>query len=183
MTGIPTLMIVFCSALQPSVAQPDTLPSESSSVGSDKGHWLGVRGGSRTGQDGLSNSWIFAAGYEGRFSDNWSIPIEAQWFRDTEKPDGESRTLFTVSAALKLRIPLHRETTNFYIQVGAGPIFLGLVSHVALGAEFGLVDRISLYSQVKLYNLGPDLPDAFVTIGLNINVTSERLRQQYHDHE
>jgi hypothetical protein len=150
------------------MAQVDPSAESLGAVVSDKGHWLSVRLGSRTTEATLGDRWIVVVGYEGRFSTNWSIPIEAQWFRDVKL-----ETQFTLTAAIKLRVPFNLEYSNVYLQAGVGPYGFGWVAHYAIGLEYGILDRSSLCCQVKVFNLGPDLPGAFVSLGINLNATSE----------
>jgi hypothetical protein len=45
--------------------------------------------------------------------------------------------------------------------------------------EYGLFDRLSLYLQVKKFGPTAEIRDSFISIGVNINATSGRLREQY----
>lgn len=158
-----------------SFSQTNSSSDVSSAIKSDKGHWLTLRVGSITGGTDIGNRWIILGGYEGRFSKNWSIPIEAQLFQDTYY----RRSWFMMSAALKLRFQLPRQSTNFFVQGGIGTYILFPVLHYAAGVEYGLFDRLSLYLQVKKFGSGAEIRDGFISIGVNINATSERLRDQY----
>jgi len=158
-----------------SFSQTDSTTDTSTLIKSDKGHWLTLRVGSITGGTDIGNRWIILGGYEGRFSKNWSIPIEAQLFQDTYY----RRSWFMMSAALKLRFQLPRQSTNLYVQGGIGTYIYYPVLHYAAGVEYGLSDGLSLYLQVKKFGSTTEIRESFISIGININATSERLRREY----
>jgi len=174
MRSLLIFTVLALAAASTSVSQID-VPNESVSTTSDMGHWLAARVGSITGGTDFGNRWIILGGYEGRFSRNWSVPVEAQLFRDIT----DQRTRFMLSAGLKARVPLDRTATSLYAQGGIGTGVLYPVWHYAGGVEYGVWDRVSLYLQVKKFSGNLDISEAFLSIGININATSERLRRKY----
>jgi len=149
--------------------------SSTTGMKSDKGHWFAFRVGTLSGGSDIGNRWIILAGYEGRFSRNWSVPIEAHLYEDVN----HSRPWAMVTAALKLRILLPHQSTNLFAQGGIGTYSIGLQSHYAIGFEYGLADRLSLALQAKKFPGNSDLRQWFITAGININATSDRLRLKY----
>ena len=83
------------------------------------------------------------------------------------------------SAALRLRFPLPRQSTNVYVQGGMGAYIVGPIYHYAAGVEYGLLDRLSLSRQVKRFASTSEIGEGFVTLGVNINATTQGPREAY----
>ena len=160
-----------------SSAQTDSLMVAPGTWKSDKGHWLAVRVGAITGGSNIVNDWIILGGYEGRFSKNWSVPLEFMAYNDYTR----QRSWFNLSAALKIRFPILNPATSLYAQAGIGSGGFTYAAHYAVGSEYGVADRLSLYLQAKRFTRNLDIQGVFVSIGVNINATSKRLRQKYEE--
>jgi hypothetical protein len=168
--------VLTCSlAATTCLGQTDSVTANQRLLQSDKGHWLTLRVGGIAGGTDIGNRWIVLGGYEGRFSRHWSIPIEFQVFQDISY----HRSWFMLAAGLKARFQLPRPSTNLYLQAGMSTYLIGPIFYYAAGAEYGLLDRLSIYLQVKRFGSYSDIGDSFITIGININATSERLREKY----
>ena len=134
---------------------------------SELGQYLGVRSGVLVAKNPVKNRWVLTAGYEGRFSTHFSIPIELLIFR---LEDG-GPVLHELSTALKFRVPLFGNLTNLYVQGGlSNGMNRGLVLHYAGGVELRLLDSILLVAQAKDF-VTVDL-GSFVTLGVAINLSS-----------
>jgi hypothetical protein len=170
-----TAALIGLVSVTVSLGQTLSSSDSSSRFKSDKGHWLALRVGAITGGADIGNRWIILGGYETRFAKNWSIPIEAQVFEDVNY----GRSWFMLSAALKLRFRLFRPDVNVFAQGGIGTYIMYYPLHYAVGFEYGLHDRLSLYLQVKKFDKNSEINDAFISLGINFNVATERLRQEY----
>src|SRR3970282_1503346 len=104
MRGILLLSILTIIGTSPSVSQTDSTQEENA------GYLLTVRSGSLVGDKDLEAPWAIIAGFEGRFSANWSVPIELLIFRI----NNDQSIIHEISAALKLRVPLFRRLMNLY---------------------------------------------------------------------
>lgn len=151
----------------------------------DKGHWIGLKAGFIASGEPFGDRWIMSGMYEFRFAKNWSLPIEASWFKrvrvinDGIKNNRYVNKELALSAALKLRVLLSKPSTNVFVQTGVGSGSMYWVYHYALGMEYGITDRVAVYLQVRQHSPNLDIDEFFFQIGINLDVTSSRLKQKY----
>ncbi len=143
----------------------------------DLGSWIGVRVGVQTNGGNLAERWAVAGMYEWRFSKVFSVPVEFYLFRDRGYVFNEIghrqkvfETLPILSVGLKIRFGFR--TVNAYVQGGmeyiSGSGFFLTTPNYAVGIEFFLTEKISLYSNIHK-NIIPDYRH-FITIGTNIKI-------------
>ncbi|MFN0158049.1 MAG: hypothetical protein ACKVRP_08275 [Bacteroidota bacterium] len=91
----------------------------------------------------------------------------------------ESESLLALSIAIKLRFGLGRPGTDFFAQTGIGSGSIYPVVHYAGGIEYGVTERVAVCVQVRRYAPNIDIDKNFYSIGVNLNLTSDRLRESY----
>jgi hypothetical protein len=131
----------------------------------DQGSWLGARWGIQAVGGPIGERWSVIAGYEYRFPNIVSIPVEFHYFK--RRPVD----LLLVSVALRLRAHVF-EYSIIYGQGGLGTGILGFPMHYALGGEFGLSDRIGVSLSMKKVS---GLP-VFLSTGLTIRISGTSTR-------
>ncbi|MEK9138689.1 MAG: hypothetical protein AAB393_16320, partial [Bacteroidota bacterium] len=115
----------------------------------DKGHWVGLRGGLIGGEENLADRWTFTAIYEWRFDKFWSLPFEASAFkRVSVTSDGIQHSrrvenILALSVALKLRFGLGPPNTDVFAQAGIGSGSIYPVVHYTGGIEYGVTERVA----------------------------------------
>lgn len=167
------------------LAQTPRNPNSPPLAFTDKGHWLGFKAGYIASGEPFSDRWIMSGMYEFRFGKNWSLPFEATFYKrvsviwDGIENNRYISQILALSTAMKLRIPLGRPSTNVFVQAGVGSGSMYWVFHYALGLEYGITDRVTGYLQVRQHSPNLDIDEFFFQIGINLDVTSSRLKQEY----
>jgi hypothetical protein len=141
---------------------------------SDRGHWLMVTTG-RTVYGDPANQWLVVAGYDGRIGDHLSFPIETFFLQDATRPQ---RWWFALSAGLKerIRIPSIKTTLDAEGEIGFG--IVGAFFNYGAGCDVALIDRLALTVQARQF-ASAHVGQTFLSVGISINATSKRLRDQY----
>ncbi len=151
----------------------------------DRGHWVGLGVGVIGGDGRFADRWTARAMYDWRFDTFWSLPVEASAFKrvsiryDGAQLHSHSSTVLALSIALKLRVVLGRLNTDFFAQAGVGAGSMYPVIHYAYGVEYGIAERLALTLQVRRHTSNLEVNNNFYTLGVNLNLTSDRLREEY----
>lgn len=151
----------------------------------DKGHWVGLSGGLIGGKENIADRWTFTAMYDWRFDKVWSLSCEASVFKrvtntsNAVQPFRRVENILALSVALKLRISLGRPSTDLFAQAGIGSGSIYPVYHYAGGIECGITERLAVCLRVRRYSPNIDIDKNFFSIGVNLNLTSDRLREGY----
>ena len=137
----------------------------------DKGHWLGGRAGYVPSRENLAAILM----YEYRFDRYWSAAFDLTGL-------GLAKGFALIIAAnLKLRIPILKYNKNLYGQFGFGSGSVYPILQGALGFEYALTEKVSLFVQYRKYANFDDLhPERSIySVGVNIDVTPASVRQSY----
>ena len=138
----------------------------------DKGHWIGFRGGYFPSPDHIGVQAI----YEYRFDKYWSAPFD---ITSVQLSDGLGTF---IAGGFRLRIPFAQYSRNIYGQVGIGSGSLYPVAYYAFGIEYALLERLSIMAQYRRYSPNFDSlhpHNNVYALGLNFDITPGNLRQSY----
>lgn len=138
----------------------------------DRGHWIGLRGGYVPSGETLALSGM----YEWRFDRYWSTAV------DLTGLNMSGGYTFLIAAGLRMRIPLFKYNKNIYGQFGIGSGSMFPVLFAALGFEYGFTETLSVFAQYRRYTANFDNLRPFYTIysiGVNLDITPSELRQSY----
>jgi hypothetical protein len=141
-------------------------------VYTDKGHWVGLTAGYVPSRD----NFAFTGMYEYRFERYWSVMVDLTNFNLT------NNSALVVGTSLRMRIPIARYNKNIFGQFGLGSGSIYPVLFYALGFEYGIVEKISVFTQFKRYTSNFDKllsPYTVYSVGLNIDLTPASVRESY----
>jgi hypothetical protein len=157
------------------LCQSDSIVVRESSSKSDKGHWLLVTTGRTVAGNG-GDQWLVVAGYDGRIGNHFSFPIETYFVQDAARP---LKWWLVVSGGLKERVRIPSIGATLHAQCGIGFGMAGSVFHFGGGCDVQLIDRLSLTIQARRFASGEHPGQTFLSLGVSINTTSNRLRELY----
>ena len=133
---------------------------------------MGLRGGYIPSRDNIAISGM----YEFRFDRYWSAMVDLTNFKLT------NNSALVVAASLRMRFPIAKYNKNIYGQFGFGSGSMYPVLFYALGFEYGIVEKVSLFAQYRQYTANFDelrSPCTVYSIGLNIDITPASTRESY----